>query len=140
VAKIIKDHPEITKVEIQGHTDTEGPRQHNLLLSQRRADSVRKALIRRGVDFQRLDSKGYGPDQPIADNATPEGRAKNRRVQFKILQKKAGSEVKPADPKPTGANPAEKKPAGPVEAPKPAEKKPAGAAPVEAPKPAEKKP
>ena len=154
VARIIKENPQITKVEIQGHTDTEGPRPHNLLLSQRRADSVRKAMIRRGVDFQRLDSKGYGPDQPIADNATPEGRSKNRRVQFKIMQKKEGGDAKPADPKqpagakptpttgakpPTGAAPVEK----PVEKPaeKPAEKKPAGATtPVEAPKPAEKKP
>ncbi|MCK6586032.1 MAG: OmpA family protein, partial [Polyangiaceae bacterium] len=140
VARIIKEHPEITKVEVQGHTDTEGTRPHNLLLSQRRADSVRKALIKRGVDFMRLNSRGYGPDQPIADNATPEGRAKNRRVQFKIEQKKEPGEAKPGAPKPTGATPAPgaKPPVAPVEAPKPAEKKPA--APVEAPKPAEKKP
>jgi outer membrane protein OmpA-like peptidoglycan-associated protein len=140
VAKIIKEHPEITKLEVQGHTDTEGPRPHNLLLSQRRADSVRKALIRRGVDFQRLDSKGYGPDQPIADNATPEGRAKNRRVQFKITQKKAPGEAKPTDAKAVENKPAptpppvEKKPAAPPATP--VEKTPATPAPT----PAEKTP
>ncbi|HZF55082.1 MAG TPA: OmpA family protein [Polyangiaceae bacterium] len=156
VARIIKEHPEVARVEVQGHTDTEGARAHNLLLSQRRADSVRKALIKRGVDFQRLDSKGYGPDVPIADNATPEGRSKNRRVQFKITQKKAQGDAKPTDAKPTDAKPTDAKPtdakptdakptdAKPTDA-KPTDAKPTGATPapktpVEAAKPAPKNP
>ncbi|MGK4007998.1 OmpA family protein [Sorangium sp. So ce1036] len=88
VAGVLKEHPEILKVEVQGHTDPRGGRAYNMKLSQARAESVVKALVQRGVEAERLTPKGYGPDVPIADNDTAEGRQKNRRVQFKILEKK----------------------------------------------------
>ncbi len=88
VANVLKKHTEFLLVEVQGHTDNRGTRQMNIGLSQRRAKSVRQALISRGIAADRLSSKGYGPDKPVADNKTDEGRQQNRRVQFKILKKK----------------------------------------------------
>jgi outer membrane protein OmpA-like peptidoglycan-associated protein len=89
VAQVLKEHPEILKVEVQGHTDNKGPAAVNTKLSNDRADAVKKALEKRGIESGRLVHKGYGPDKPIADNKTDEGRAKNRRVQFIVLDKKA---------------------------------------------------
>jgi outer membrane protein OmpA-like peptidoglycan-associated protein len=88
VAKVMKDHPEITKIEVQGHTDDTGNRQHNKILSGQRAESVKRALVNRGVAEKRLVAQGYGQEKPIADNATDTGKARNRRVQFVILEKK----------------------------------------------------
>ncbi|MFT3773063.1 MAG: OmpA family protein [Minicystis sp.] len=87
VAAVFKAHPEIRKVEVQGHTDNKGSRPANKQLSQARADAVAKALVKRGIEKKRLVAKGYGQDVPIADNATEAGRAENRRVQFKIIEK-----------------------------------------------------
>ncbi len=89
VAGVLKEHPEIKKIEVQGHTDNRGVRLQNKLLSQQRADAVMKAMIKRGIAPSRLTAKGYGQDVPVADNTTDEGRQKNRRVQFTILEKKA---------------------------------------------------
>jgi outer membrane protein OmpA-like peptidoglycan-associated protein len=88
VGAVLKEHPEITKIEVQGHTDNRGGVQLNEKLSQARADAVMKALVKRGVEAERMTAKGYGQNQPVADNATDEGRQKNRRVQFKIVEKK----------------------------------------------------
>ncbi|KYF55911.1 porin [Sorangium cellulosum] len=87
VAGVLNDHPEILKVEVQGHTDDRGTRQFNTKLSQARAESVLKALVARGVAPERMQAKGYGPDVPIAENKTEAGRQKNRRVQFNIIEK-----------------------------------------------------
>lgn len=101
VAGVLAEHPEIAKLEVQGHTDSRGGKGYNRKLSQKRADAVRKWLVNNGqIDSGRLSAHGYGMDEPIADNATPEGRQKNRRVQFKILEKtsrgsRSGSEVSP---------------------------------------------
>jgi outer membrane protein OmpA-like peptidoglycan-associated protein len=98
VATVFAEHTEIKKIEVQGHTDNRGGKQYNMKLSQRRAASVVKWLTTRGhVDRARLTSQGYGFDQPISDNDTPEGRQKNRRVQFKILERSSTqkSEVEP---------------------------------------------
>jgi outer membrane protein OmpA-like peptidoglycan-associated protein len=98
VAGVLVEHPEIVKLEVQGHTDSRGGKKYNRKLSQKRADSVMKWLVTFGqIDSGRLSAHGYGPDQPIADNATPEGRQKNRRVQFKIIEKsnRDKSEVNP---------------------------------------------
>ncbi len=88
VAQVLKEHPELLKLEVQGHTDNKGSKQLNAKLSDDRAKAVREALIKRGIDGNRLTFKGYGPDKPIADNKTEDGRAKNRRVQFIVTEKK----------------------------------------------------
>jgi OmpA-OmpF porin, OOP family len=69
--------------EIQGHTDSRGSQALNQALSERRANAVLSYLVSKGIAAERLAARGYGPDQPIASNATAEGRAENRRVAFK---------------------------------------------------------
>lgn len=71
-----------TLVDINGHTDSTGSLSHNMALSQRRASSVGNYLVNQGVDGRRLAINGFGPNQPIASNATPDGRAQNRRVEI----------------------------------------------------------
>ena len=71
-------------VNIAGHTDVSGTPAGNLVLSSKRAAAVKAAFEKYGVDGSRIESKGYGDTQPIADNATPEGRKKNRRVELKL--------------------------------------------------------
>lgn len=73
------------RVELGGHTDSMGDDAFNLSLSQRRADSVKQYLTGKGVAAARLEAKGYGEAQPIADNKTKAGRQENRRVELKIL-------------------------------------------------------
>ncbi len=75
-----------TSIEISGHTDNKGLSNHNTLLSEQRAKSVVDYLVKMGINPNRLITIGYGKDNPIADNNTDEGRAKNRRVEFKILK------------------------------------------------------
>ncbi len=70
---------------MEGHTDNRGTAEYNRDLSQRRARSVVRALVARGIAAGRLVSEGYGFDRPVADNKTALGRAKNRRVEFTIL-------------------------------------------------------
>lgn len=88
VAQVLKDHPEVLKIEVQGHTDNIGPAAYNKKLSEDRARAVMAALVSRGIDQSRLISTGYGFDKPIADNKTDEGRQINRRVQFIVQEKK----------------------------------------------------
>ena len=85
MARVIQQHPEIEKIVVEGHTDTRGKAETNRKLSLARAESVRKYLVKRGVDERRLDAQGYGPDRPIATNKTSKGRAINRRVVFSIV-------------------------------------------------------
>lgn len=85
VAKVVNAHAEVKKVRVEGHTDNVGDPAKNLDLSQRRAASVKKYLVEKGkVADERLEAKGFGDQQPVADNATPAGREKNRRVVFSI--------------------------------------------------------
>jgi outer membrane protein OmpA-like peptidoglycan-associated protein len=86
VAQALKDHPKI-KVEVQGHTDSVGNDAFNLKLSQKRAESVRNYLIKKGISSDRMDPKGYGENVPIADNRTKAGRDQNRRVEFVITER-----------------------------------------------------
>ncbi len=80
VADFMSNYPEVNAV-IEGHTDNVGSSAMNTALSQRRADAVKAYLTSKfGIAATRLGAKGFGPDQPIADNATPDGRSKNRRV------------------------------------------------------------
>ncbi|TPV93410.1 MAG: OmpA family protein [Myxococcales bacterium FL481] len=74
------------RVEISGHTDARGSHEHNLDLSQRRAESVRNFLVDHGIDASRIETVGHGPDQPIDTNDTSRGRAKNRRIEFRLLK------------------------------------------------------
>lgn len=71
-------------IEIVGYTDSTGSRQHNMDLSQQRAQSVSTYLTSQGVDPARLSVRGAGPDQPIASNADVNGRAQNRRVEVNL--------------------------------------------------------
>ncbi|AKU90232.1 OmpA family protein [Vulgatibacter incomptus] len=89
VASLLRDHPEIKKVRIDGHTDSQGSAQLNHGLSRRRAASVVDYLVGKGITRERVSSAGYGPDRPIASNSTPLGRAKNRRVEFTIVDSDA---------------------------------------------------
>jgi outer membrane protein OmpA-like peptidoglycan-associated protein len=73
-------------IEVAGHTDSMGSDAYNMKLSQQRAEAVRNFLISRGVAADRLTAKGYGESQPVADNATEEGRFKNRRVELAPLK------------------------------------------------------
>jgi OOP family OmpA-OmpF porin len=74
------------KVELDGHTDSTGSADYNLGLSERRANAVMKYFVEKGVAADRLTAKGFGLTQPVADNATKEGRAKNRRVELKPVK------------------------------------------------------
>ena len=104
VAQVFKDHPEIVKVEVQGHTDNKGSDEVNTTLSQKRAESVAAALTKRGIEAGRLLAKGYGPTRPIMANLTTAGRQKNRRVEFHILERKKGQQAGgPAAPPVTAA-------------------------------------
>jgi outer membrane protein OmpA-like peptidoglycan-associated protein len=73
-----------TLVDVNGHTDSTGSLAHNQELSERRAASVANYLGSRGVDQRRMSTLGFGPSQPVASNATPDGRAQNRRVEVQI--------------------------------------------------------
>jgi len=85
VAAVFAAHPELTRVRIEGHTDSQGGVEHNTALSARRALAVKAWLVAHGIDAGRLETAGYGPSRPIDTNATKEGRARNRRVEFTIL-------------------------------------------------------
>src|SRR5690606_3399299 len=79
------------RAEVGGHTDNVGKAETNLLLSQQRAESVRAALVQRGVSADRLTAKGYGDTVPVADNRSEAGRAANRRVEVR----KVGGTITP---------------------------------------------
>jgi OOP family OmpA-OmpF porin len=74
------------KVEVIGHTDNAGSRAGNLSLSQARAEAVKAYVVGKGVAAEMVSVSGEGPDRPVADNRTPEGRARNRRIEFKVVQ------------------------------------------------------
>ncbi len=73
-----------TNIEIFGYTDSSGKPEYNLTLSEKRAESVKTYLIGKGLDANRFKTSGFGIADPIAPNETPEGMAKNRRVEFAI--------------------------------------------------------
>ena len=89
---LLSNNPSI-KVEIQGHTDSKGLKSFNKKLSQKRAESVRNYLVKKGINKNRVTAVGYGENQPIAKNTNSdgsdneEGRALNRRIELKILSK-----------------------------------------------------
>jgi len=87
VAAVLEAHPEIVRLEIQGHTDDRAGQGYNQRLSQLRADSIRTWLVGRGIAPSRLIARGYGWSVPLVANRTAEGRAMNRRVEFLVLER-----------------------------------------------------
>jgi outer membrane protein OmpA-like peptidoglycan-associated protein len=86
VALTLKANPQLEKVRVEGHTDDTGPRDVNVRLSRQRAESVRRYLVKKGVTSRRLTSEGYGPDRPLEEGTSDGARAKNRRVQFVVVE------------------------------------------------------
>jgi len=85
IYNVLAEYPEI-RIEIRGYTDNVGSAAKNLILSQRRARAVKRYLVQKGIDPSRMVAVGLGEDHPIADNRTPEGRAKNRRIEFVVIR------------------------------------------------------
>ncbi len=83
--KVLDEYPDI-RIEIVGHTDNEGTPEYNEKLSRERAESVEKYLVDHGIDDARLETRGAGESEPRTTNDTEDGRAKNRRTEFKILK------------------------------------------------------
>ncbi len=88
IKEVLAERSDIAKIEIGAYTDNDGKEAFNVKTSQARAESVKKWLVDHGVAEARLVAKGYGPAKPIGDNKTKEGRAKNKRVEVVILEKK----------------------------------------------------
>lgn len=91
VLALLEQRPEITHVDIQGHTDSRGHSAQNLSLSRQRAAAVRDWLIAHGVAAARLESHGFGSERPLGDNDTEQGRQRNRRVEFHVFTDAASS-------------------------------------------------
>lgn len=81
IVKMMKAHEDL-KLRIEGHTDSDGDKRFNQELSEKRAKSVKAVLVEAGIASSRLKTKGYGESKPVDSNATPEGKANNRRVEF----------------------------------------------------------
>jgi OOP family OmpA-OmpF porin len=99
IASVIKSNPQLRKISIEGHTDSDGSDAYNLKLSRDRAGSVMRYLVEHGVDAGRLVSAGFGEQKPIAGNDTAEGKEKNRRVEFLITEQDEVKKVYELDPK-----------------------------------------
>jgi outer membrane protein OmpA-like peptidoglycan-associated protein len=84
VAEVLKNNKVWSKLEIGGNADNIGDSNYNLTLSQKRAEAVKAYLVNKGLSESALIAKGYGEENPIATNDTPEGRQQNRRVDFKV--------------------------------------------------------
>ena len=85
LATFLKSNPS-ARLEISGHTDSQGSEQHNKSLSEQRAQSVKNYLVTKGCNTANITAVGYGASKPVADNASEKGRAANRRVEFRILK------------------------------------------------------
>jgi len=86
IAAILKAYPNV-RIKIGGYTDNSGDAQHNMTLSQDRANGVKDQLVALGISPDRLEAQGYGEQFPVADNSTEDGRAENRRVSVRVTQK-----------------------------------------------------
>lgn len=86
IVQVIKDNPHIKKIAIEGHASSDGNDAFNMTLSDDRCKSVMKYLVDHGIEEKKLTAKGFGETKPIADNDTEEGREKNRRVEFNIVE------------------------------------------------------
>jgi len=86
-AQLLTDDPKL-RLTVIGHTDDRGKRARNVKLSLRRAEAVKKYLVRRGISADRIDAMGKGPDEPLYDNRSADGRAGNRRIEFQLTRDK----------------------------------------------------
>jgi outer membrane protein OmpA-like peptidoglycan-associated protein len=86
IGAILKAYPQV-KIRIGGYTDNTGDPAANLRLSEERANNVMAELVKQGIDPSRLSAKGYGEENPVADNSTEEGRQKNRRISLRVTEK-----------------------------------------------------
>lgn len=84
VARALTREDPLSKMVVEGHTDSQGGAEYNQGLSQRRAQAVRDYLVTRGIASDRITAEGFGPSRSIADNSSPEGRANNRRVEIVV--------------------------------------------------------
>jgi OOP family OmpA-OmpF porin len=89
VAEEVQGYSSVERIEITGYTDSSGPEAYNQKLSERRAESVSEVLTQAGLPADRMSVKGMGEANPIADNGTREGRARNRRVDVRIIGERA---------------------------------------------------
>jgi outer membrane protein OmpA-like peptidoglycan-associated protein len=130
VANVLLTQPEIKLVAVEGHTDDRGDIAYNTDLSDRRAKSCMRWLINHSIEEPRLTAKGYGPTKPIGENNSLYGRAKNRRVEFHIIEPSGTvqSESRPQPATAVGADGAE-----PAPAPSPADAAPPAVVPPVAP-------
>lgn len=92
LAQFLRENPQ-RNISIEGFTDSQGSEEHNLALSERRANAVKDELVDSGIDAQRITSKGFGESYPVADNGTSAGRQMNRRVEIVISDE--GKQVTP---------------------------------------------
>jgi OmpA-OmpF porin, OOP family len=93
VAAVLQSHPELVRIQVEGHTDDRGSPAFNQKLSQARAESVVRALVQRRIAPERLVARGFGLTRPVASNATRQGREKNRRVEFRVVQRRLAGQV-----------------------------------------------
>jgi outer membrane protein OmpA-like peptidoglycan-associated protein len=98
ITAAVKDASQIKKLSIEGHTDDVGADKYNLKLSEQRAASVKQYLVEHGIDAGRLASKGHGETKPVGDNKTEEGKEKNRRVEFIIVEQDVVKKTYEIDP------------------------------------------
>jgi outer membrane protein OmpA-like peptidoglycan-associated protein len=85
VVQMMKENPKI-EIQLEGHTDNVGSPKANLELSQERVDAVKKYIVSKGINKSRIQTKAFGGSQPLGNEMTPEARAKNRRVEMRILK------------------------------------------------------
>ncbi len=97
VQTTLEENPRITKIRIEGHTDDRGSDSYNQRLSESRASAIMRYLVEAGIDPDRLVAVGYGEARPIDDNGTEEGRERNRRVEFTILEQDEQVEMRGVD-------------------------------------------
>ena len=88
MAKVLQTHPDLARVQVEGHTDSTGNPKRNTVLSQARAEAVVAYLTGHGVERSRLAAVGFGPSRPLASNATRSGREANRRVEFRVVERR----------------------------------------------------
>jgi len=84
--KVLKQYAEL-RIMVSGHTDNVGEAPKNVELSQARANSVKEYMVGKGIEAGRIETRGAGPNEPVADNSTDKGRQENRRIEFKLLEK-----------------------------------------------------